>query len=73
MPQAPSERSFRPLRKLLVDPLAYRYLADAAERLGHVAAAVDALVRYAALIDDRDIDPSINERLARLEQRLGRG
>jgi tetratricopeptide (TPR) repeat protein len=59
--------------KAPVDPLAYRYLADAAERLGHVAAAVDALVRYAALIDDRDIDPSINERLARLEQRLGRG
>ena len=59
--------------KAPVDPLAYRYLADAAERLGHLAAAVDALVRYAALIDDRDIDPSINERLARLEQRLGRG
>ena len=57
--------------KAPVDPMAFRYLADAAERLGHVAAAVDALVRYAALIDDREIDPSINERLARLEQRLG--
>ena len=27
----------------------------------------DALVRYAALVDDNDLDPTINERLARLE------
>lgn len=63
----------RATSKAPVDPLAYRYLADAAERLGHLAAAVDALVHYAALVDDRDIDSTINDRLARLEQRLGRG
>jgi tetratricopeptide (TPR) repeat protein len=32
-----------------VDPMAFRYLADAAERLGHTALAQDALHRYEAL------------------------
>ena len=52
-----------------VDPLTFRYLADAAERLGHLPAARQALVRYAALMPDNDIDPTVNERLARLERR----
>lgn len=35
-----------------VDPVAFRYLADAAERAGHEATARDALLRYAALTGD---------------------
>jgi predicted Zn-dependent protease len=31
------------------DPLAYRYLADAARRLGHAEIAADAAARYATL------------------------
>ena len=39
-------------RKAPVEPIAFRYLADAAERLGHAAAAQDALQRYVALAGD---------------------
>jgi tetratricopeptide (TPR) repeat protein len=35
-----------------VQPITFRYLADAAERLGHPAEARDALARYAALVGD---------------------
>ena len=58
----------RAVAKTPVDPLSYRYLADAAERLGHAAQAHDALVRYAALVDDPDTDAAVSQRLARLEQ-----
>jgi len=58
---------FRATSRAPVDPLALRYLADAAERLGHRGTAREALVRYAALVADSDLDPTINERLARLE------
>jgi tetratricopeptide (TPR) repeat protein len=40
--------------KLPADPLAFYYLADAAERRGHVDAARQALVGYAALEEDPD-------------------
>jgi tetratricopeptide (TPR) repeat protein len=53
-----------------VDPVAFRYLADAAERLGHLDVARDALLRYVALADERDVEPSTAARLANLEQRL---
>ena len=39
-------------RKLPVDPLAFLYLADAAERLGHHAVARQALIDYEALRED---------------------
>jgi len=52
-----------------VDPMTLRYLADAAERLGHRAEARDALVRYTALVRDSAIDPTIAERFARLDGR----
>jgi tetratricopeptide (TPR) repeat protein len=35
-----------------VEPLAFFYLSDAAERRGHVSAARDALASYVALVDD---------------------
>ena len=53
-----------------VDPMAFRYLADAAERAGHAAAARDALLRYAALVSREDLDPSVTERIERLQRRL---
>jgi predicted Zn-dependent protease len=53
-----------------VDPDTYRRLADAAQRLGHVAVARDALLRYVALADERDVDPGTTARLADLQQRL---
>ena len=49
------------------DPLAFYYLADASERLGHVAAARQALVDYQALHGD---EPDARRRLA-LTVRLG--
>jgi len=54
-----------------VEPAAFRYLADAAERLGHLPVARDALLRYVALTGESDVDPATAERLARLQQRLG--
>ena len=52
-----------------VEPLAFRYLADSSERVGHAAAAHDALTRYVALVDEDDLDPATPARLARLERR----
>jgi len=53
-----------------VEPIAFRYLADAAERLGHLAGAQDALRRYLALLGEREIEPATVERLDRLQRRL---
>ena len=55
-----------------VDPDTFRRLADASQRLGHLAVARDALLRYVALADERDVDPATTARLANLEQRLSR-
>jgi tetratricopeptide (TPR) repeat protein len=55
-----------------VDPDTFRRLADASQRLGHLAVARDALLRYVALADERDVDPATTARLANLQQRLGR-
>jgi tetratricopeptide (TPR) repeat protein len=52
--------------RLPVDPLAFRYLADAAERAGHAATARDALRRYVALVRADALDPAIADRLAGL-------
>jgi tetratricopeptide (TPR) repeat protein len=41
-------------RKTPVDPLAFGYLADAAERLGHYTVARQALLDYDALVGDAD-------------------
>jgi tetratricopeptide (TPR) repeat protein len=54
-----------------VEPIAFRYLADVAERLGHIPAARDALLRYQALLPDADIDSATLDRLTRLQQRAG--
>lgn len=54
-----------------VDPLAFRYLADTAERLGNAALARDALARYVALLDDADLTASTRARLDRLSRRAG--
>jgi tetratricopeptide (TPR) repeat protein len=53
-----------------VEAAAFRYLADVAERLGHLAEAHDALRRYIALVGENEVDPAITERLGRLEQRI---
>ena len=53
-----------------VEPAAFRYLADAAERLGHSPVARDALLRYVALAGEGDVDPATAARLSRLQQRL---
>jgi tetratricopeptide (TPR) repeat protein len=55
-----------------VEPLALRYLADSSERLGHAAAAHDALTRYVALVDEDELDPATPVRLARLARRSTR-
>jgi predicted Zn-dependent protease len=55
-----------------VDPETFRRLADASQRLGHLAVARDALLRYVALADEKDIDAETTARLANLQQRLGR-
>lgn len=55
-----------------VDPETFRRLADASQRLGHLAVARDALLRYLALADERDVDPATAARLAMLEQRLAK-
>jgi hypothetical protein len=50
--------------------MAFRYLATAAQRLGHVAIARDALARYVALVDEPDA--ATLEQLADAERRLSR-
>ena len=55
-----------------VDPETFRRLADASQRLGHLAVARDALLRYVALADERDIDPATAARLAVLQERLAK-
>jgi tetratricopeptide (TPR) repeat protein len=55
-----------------VDPETFRRLADASQRLGHLAVARDALLRYVALADEQDVDAATAARLANLQQRLGR-
>jgi predicted Zn-dependent protease len=55
-----------------VDPETFRLLADASQRLGHLAVARDALLRYVALADERQIDPATAARLAVLQQRLAK-
>jgi len=55
-----------------VDPETFRRLADASQRLGHLAVARDALLRYVALADERGVDPATAARLANLQQRLSR-
>ncbi len=54
-------------RRPPVDPAAYRYLADAAERLGNRPAAREALLRYVALIGEEEVDRPTVERLNRLQ------
>jgi tetratricopeptide (TPR) repeat protein len=56
-----------------VDPMAFRYLADAAERLGRAADARDALRRHVTLMNENDVEPATRERLARLDRRFGSG
>lgn len=56
--------------KAPVEPAAFRYLADAAERLGHIPIARDALLHYVALTGESDADPATLDRLARLQRRL---
>ena len=51
-----------------VEPTAFFYLADAAERRGHVAAAHDALASYVALSDDEQKE-QLAGRLATLSAR----
>jgi predicted Zn-dependent protease len=55
-----------------VEPAAFRYLADAAERLGHLAEAHDALRRYVALVGENEVEPAVSDRLIRLQQRRSR-
>ena len=55
--------------RMPVEPLAFRYLAAAADRLGHVAPARDALRRYVALVDSPDA-PTL-ALLADTHRRLG--
>ena len=55
-----------------VDPETFRRLADASQRLGHLAVARDALLRYVALADEKDVDAETTARLANLQQRLTR-
>jgi tetratricopeptide (TPR) repeat protein len=54
-----------------VDPDTFRRLADASQRLGHLAVARDALLRYVTLADEKDVDAATTARLANLQQRLG--
>jgi len=56
----------RAAETLPVDPAALRYLADAAEQLGHTPIARDALLRYVALAGDEALDSAMSQRLARL-------
>lgn len=53
-------------RRSPVDPAALRHLADAAERLGHLPVAREALLRYVALIGKDDVDRQTVEQINRL-------
>jgi Flp pilus assembly protein TadD len=55
--------------RMPVDPMAFRYLAAAADRLGHVGPARDALIRYVALMDNPDA-PTLGL-LADAQRRIG--
>jgi Flp pilus assembly protein TadD len=55
--------------RMPVDPIAFRYLAAAADRLGHIAPARDALSRYVALIESPDA-PTLGL-LADAQRRVG--
>jgi len=55
-----------------VEPDTFRRLADASQRLGHLAVARDALLRYVALADEREVDPATTARLTNLQQRLAK-
>lgn len=60
--------------RLPVDPISYVYLAEASERLGHIARARDALVDFRALVGDsspeaRRIAPPV--RIAELSVKIG--
>jgi tetratricopeptide (TPR) repeat protein len=54
-------------RRPPVDAAAFRYLADAAERLGHRSTAREALVRYVALLGEDEVGRPTLERLNRLQ------
>jgi len=49
------------------DPVTFRHLADAAERLGHIPLAQEALLRYVALIGENDVDRQTAEQIDRLK------
>lgn len=51
-----------------VDQMVFLDLADAAEQLGHVPLAADALAHYLALTDDSAADAPLARRLTRLER-----
>ncbi len=57
-------------QRLPVDPAAFRHLAAASERLGRLAAARDALMRYAALVADPDEVQSLAAQVADLSLRV---
>jgi tetratricopeptide (TPR) repeat protein len=56
-------------QRMPVEPLAFKYLAAASDRLGHLALARDALRRYVALVDPPDT-PTL-ALLADTQRRLG--
>ena len=66
-PRSAERALLQAVDRLPVEPDAFRWLADAAERLGHVPLARDALLRYVALADEDAVDPAVVERLARLQ------
>jgi len=51
------------------DPVTFRHLADAAERLGHTTLAQEALLRYVALVGENDIDRQTADQVDRLKVR----
>lgn len=56
-------------RRLPVEPETFRYLAEAAERLGHRPMAREALRRYIALVGQDEVDAQIIDRLASVSDR----
>ncbi len=57
------------IERLPVDPTAFLHLAAASERLGRAAAARDALVSYASLVDDEDEIQTLAAQVADLSLR----
>jgi tetratricopeptide (TPR) repeat protein len=53
-----------------VEPVAFRYLSAAAERLGHVRAARDALINYVSLSSDADDARTLATQIADLSLRM---